>query len=111
MVWAATPEFLLPEPLPEPAAAELEAGLRIEMLLLVAEINEYREDTGRVPETLERVVEDPPVDVRYAPFPPSSYRLVGERGGAQIAYQSGEPVETLRGNARELIQGMAGGES
>lgn len=106
VVWVGTPEFLLPEPLPEPSPARIEAGLRMEMLTLVSEINQFRTETGRVPESLDRVTEEPPPYLRYAPLPPDSYRLTGSRGGAEIVYQSGTPIEEFRGNAREIIQGQ-----
>ncbi len=108
VVWVGTPEFLLPEPLPEPSPARIEAGLRMEMLTLVTDIDRYRTETGRVPETLERVSENPPPYIRYTPLPPESFQLTGVRGDAEIVYQSGSPVEELRGNAREIIQGQTG---
>lgn len=108
VVWVGTPAFLLPEPLPEPSPARMEAGLRMEMLTLVSEINQYRDEIGRVPESLERVAESPPPYIRYSPLPPDTYQLTGVRGEAEIVYQSGSPVEELRGNAREIIQGRIG---
>lgn len=111
VVWVATPEFLLPEPLPEPSPARVEAGLRMEMLALVQEINEFRDETGTVPESLDLVSEAPAPYLRYTPLPPESYRLTGAREGAEIVYQSGTPVEEFRGNAREIIQSPMGDAS
>lgn len=105
VVWAATPEFLLPEPLPEPTPAEVETGLRMEMISMVAEVESYREQTGRVPEALERVVERPPVGVRYTRLSSESYRMTGERGDTEIIYQSGDPVDDLVGDVRRQIRG------
>lgn len=110
-VWAATPEFLLPEPLPEPTPAEVETGLRMEMLTLVSEIDAYREQTGRVPRTLDRVVDSPPASVRYTALSDEAYRLTGQRGDAEIVYQSGDPVDELVGDVRRRIQGQGGPES
>lgn len=111
VVWVATPEFLLPESLPEPSPARIEAGLRMEMLSLVEEINEFRDETGTVPENLELVSEDPSPFLRYTPLPPESYRLTGTRGETEIVYQSGTPVEEFRGDARDIIQSPVGAES
>lgn len=105
VVWAATPQFLLPEPLPEPSSAEVETGLRMEMLSMVEEIDSYREQTGRVPETLERVVDRPPSTVRYTRLSAEAYRLTGQRGETEIIYQSGDPVDDLVGDVRRQIQG------
>ena len=106
VVWAATPEFLLPEPLPEPTPVEVETGLRMEMLSLIQEIEGYREQTGRVPMTLERVMDEPPPGVRYTALAGDAYRLTGQRGGSEIVYQSGDPVEELVGDVRRRIQGQ-----
>lgn len=111
VVWVATPEFLLPEPLPEPSPARIEAGLRMEMLGLVQEINEFRDETGTVPESLELISEDRSPYLRYTPLPPTSYRLTGARAETEIVYQSGTPVEEFRGNAREVIESRVEADS
>lgn len=106
VVWAATPEFLLPEPLPEPTPAEVETGLRMEMLSLIQGIESYREQTGRVPATIGRVVDEPPSGIRYTALAGDGYRVTGQRGGSEIVYQFGDPVQELVGDVRQRIQGQ-----
>lgn len=110
-VWVAAPSWLLPEPLPEPTAVNLQDGLRMEMYGLVVQIERYRQENGRIPASLEQAAEEGSPDVTYVPFPPESYRLEGRRAGTEIVYSSGEPARTLLGNAPERIRGVAGASS
>lgn len=108
-VWVATPSFLLPEPIPRPEPAEAEAGLRMQMLSVVGDIDRYEEEAGRVPQRLEEVTAEPPRGLEYLRLSPSTYRLVGVRGEIEIVYQSGTPTEEFLGDARRRIE--RGGES
>lgn len=110
-VWVAAPSWLLPEPLPEPTAASLQDGLRMEMYGLVVQIERFRRENGRLPATLQEAAEEASPDVSYVPFPPSSYRLEGARAGTEIVYSSGEPARTLLGDAPERIRGVSGASS
>lgn len=107
-VWVAAPSWLLPDPLPQPTAMQLQDGLRMQMYGLVVQIERYRRENGRLPDTLAEAAEDPPPDVSYAPFPPSSYRLSGQRAGTEIVYSSGEPARTLLGDAPSRLRAGAG---
>lgn len=109
--WVWTPAFLLPDPLPEPTPAQVETGLRMEMLSVVTRIERYRDETGRVPQTLDRILEEPPADVGFVTFSSDSYQLTGSRGGTQIVYESGDPIEELVGDATERIRNGVGEET
>lgn len=110
-VWVAAPSWLLPEPLPQPTAMQLEDGLRMEMYGLVVQIERFRSENGRLPQSLGEAAEELSPDVSYAPFPPSSYRLRGERAGTEIVYSSGEPARTLLGEAPARLQAGAAASS
>jgi len=110
-VWAATPQFLLPEPLPEPTTTQVQAGLRMDMISVVSSVESFRGQTGRIPDALDPIMENPPTDVRYTRLAPDSYRITGERGGATITYQSGEPMKDLVGDVRQRIRAREEGQS
>lgn len=110
IAWLWTPGFLRPEPLPEPTVAEVRTGLRVEMLSAMTRIERYREETGRLPESLDQVMEEPPANVLFVTFSSGIYRLRGRRAGTEIIYQSGDPLEELLGDAVQRIRGGGGRE-
>lgn len=110
VVWAATPSFLLPEPVPSPDPDRAEAGLRMQMLALVSEVEDYRDAVGRVPRVLSEVPAEAPGGVEYVRLSPSTYRLVGERGDVEIVFQSGTPAGEFMGDARDRIERARSGD-
>jgi len=111
-VWAATPSWIVPEPLPAPTAMHLQAGRRMEMYGLVVQSQRFRDEEGRLPRTLSEAVQDPPTDVTYTAFgTDEGYRIEGTRAGTQIVYTSGDPVQALLDDAPDLIRRGLGASS
>lgn len=105
----ARPDFLSPEPVPEPSRELIEAGLRMDMYSTAVQIRRYREERDRLPENLRQVLEEDETDLRYTRLEPSYY-LVGNRAGVEIVYRSDEPLDSLLADAREVIRrGARGG--
>ena len=99
----ARPDFLRPEPLPEPSRDLVEAGLRMDMYRAAVQIQRFREEVGSLPPTLTAAIEDEETDLRYTRLS-AGYYLVGTRSGVELVYRSGESMDSLLGDAREVIR-------
>lgn len=110
-LWFGEPEFLQPPP-PEPISAELEeAGLRMEMVRFVVQINSYSNTNGRLPRSLNDTLADGEVvrdGFTYQPLDGGRFQLVGQSDNHLIVYESDEPIENLIGNAMQVVnQGVS----
>ena len=105
-LWIFPPGMLVPEP-PTIPPLNLEAGLRLEMVIQVNNIRRYLTENGRLPGTLEEVG-DAATGLSYEPLTAGVFRLSGQTGDIAVAYTSSEPVEELMGNARAIVAGAGG---
>lgn len=102
-LWLASPEWLQPEPPPEPSLELEEAGLRIEMYMQAARIEAFREAEGRLPATLLEAGE-PIEDIEYERIDARTYQLRAASERMSLEYVSTDRLETLLANAREVIR-------
>ena len=102
-LWAFPPAALVPEVPSIPPAAQ-EAGLRMEMLVQVNNIQRYLAENGRLPSDLGEVG-DSPVEVRYEPLGGDVFRLSGQTGDVTVDFTSTEPLEDLIADAMAIVSG------
>lgn len=107
VVWLRPPELIQPPRLPQPDPVELEAGLRMDVYVAVLRIEDFEEETGRLPQTLMEATGDtiPQEDLAYARTGPEGYRVTGVRGGTVVVYESGQPVAEIVQGARSVVEG------
>ena len=104
-LWAFPPAAILPD-VPSVPPAIQEAGLRMEMAILVNNILQYQSKHGRLPNDLQQVG-DGPDGVAYTPLTGSVFRLSGQTGDITVEFTSTEPVEHLLADARAIVSGSA----
>ncbi len=104
LLWLTAPSSLAPPP-PEPLpGAFLEAGLRMELYLGALDVEGYRRDQGRLPNSLAEAGR-PFSEVEYERTGGRSYRLwiPGPEGIIQLA--SSDSLELFLGDAPEILRG------
>ena len=79
------------------------AGLRVGMYFQVRRIEEFRQRTGRVPDSLEELGGSAPPEMTYQRVDSGTYRLVGESRGTTLTFNSNEPIEQFVGDAMNRI--------
>lgn len=101
----ARPSFLTPSPLPAPSPALLDAGLRMDMYVAAAGIEEYHRATGRLPARLEDALEHPAdgEGLSYRILSSDEYELVGVRGNRRIVHRSTDGLSGLIADARRVL--------
>jgi len=101
-LWIWTPSvFRVPTPGPAPAAQE-EATLRLVMYLQSQKIEQYRLETGRVPENLE---DAGPVfrGMEYIRLTDRDYRILGRTSRVILSYSSAEPMDEFVGEGADIL--------
>ena len=104
-LWVFPPAVLIPE-VPSIPPASREAGLRMEMAILVNTILQYQSEHGRLPNDLQEVG-DSPAGVGYVALTASVFRLSGRIGDITVQFTSTEPVEHLLADAVAIVSGSA----
>ncbi len=104
-LWAFPPPVLVPE-LPSIPPAQQEAGLRMEMAVLVNNILKYQSEHGQLPNDLQEVG-DSPDGMAYVALTGSVFRLSGQTGDITVEFTSTEPVEQFLADARAIVSGRA----
>lgn len=92
-LWAFPPAALIPEVPTIPPAAQ-EAGLRMNMLIQVNQIQQFRSDYGRLPENLDELG-DRPDGVQYTRLSDGTFQLRGKSGDVTVDWESTESVDEL----------------
>jgi len=92
-LWAFPPAALIPEVPTIPPAVQ-EAGLRMNMLIQVNQIQQFRSDYGRLPENLDELG-DRPDGVQYTRLSDGTFQLRGKSGDVTVDWESTESVDEL----------------
>lgn len=103
----APPALLQPAPFPEPPPIEVEAGLRMEVFVAATAVARHVEATGRLPESLGQIMEDPE-DTAFVAFERlqgGRWRIVGQRDGFEVVYLSTAHRNTILDPARVVLDG------
>ncbi len=101
--WIGPPEWMQPEPPPQPTAQLEEAGLRMNLYLQAMRIESFRAAEGRLPASLVEAG-DPIGNVVYRRIDEQTYHLSGTSDNLVLGFTSTEPLETLLADAMEVIQ-------
>lgn len=106
------PRLIAVNPIPGPDPATQEQGLRMAMYVQSQQIEAYRRQHGRLPNTLADLPGTPQPGVEYQLQGSDEYRLVGNNGPAALIYDSAESAADFLGRAAaaKLASG-AGGKS
>ena len=102
-LWIGSPSWLQPTP-PDPMAPALEeAGLRMEVFLQALLIEEFRDQEGRLPNSLSEAG-DPFSEVEYIRGNSQDYRLTFAGPGGAVEYASTDSLELFLGDAPRIIR-------
>ena len=104
-LWVFPPAVLIPE-VPIIPLADLEAGIRMEMIVLRARVIGYRLEHGRLPTSLEEADERSSY-VEYTRLGDDVFELSGKNGDFALTYNSTQPAEELLGDAKAIVSGIS----
>jgi hypothetical protein len=96
------PDWLFPDSRPLESVAIKEASLRIGMANVAQHIERYRQQNGKLPETLAEVGTQMQ-GMTYAPVDSTGWRLMGTHAGIELTLDSGQPLPKFLGNSFEVI--------
>jgi len=105
-LWIGPPEWMQPEPPPQPTAQLEEAGLRMSLYLQAMRIERFRVAEGRLPASLVEAG-DPIADIIYRRMDEQTYHLSGTSYNLVMGFTSTEPLDTLLADAMAVIGGGA----
>ncbi len=91
------PGWINMHPIEGPDRETLEEGLREAMFVQSQQIEAYRQDTGRLPSSLDELPGSPQPGVEYQLQGTQEYSLVGTNGEAALIYESTEPAQDFLG--------------
>jgi hypothetical protein len=102
-LWFGQPAWVTPT-LPDPVTTEAaEAGLRVGMYFQARRIEEFRNQNGRLPETLQELGGTPPAEMTYQRVDARTYRLVGQSRGVTLTFNSEEAIQQFVGDAMNRL--------
>ncbi len=104
-LWVFPPPALIPDVPTIPLAAQ-DAGLRMNMLVQVNQIQQFVSEYGRLPENLDQVGERPD-GVQYTRLSDDVYQLTGKSGDVSVDYTSTESVDELVADAMTIVSGTS----
>ena len=104
-LWAFPPAVLIPEVPTIPPAVQ-EAGLRMNMLVQLNQIQQFLSEYGRLPETLDEVGGSPD-GVEYTRLSDGVFKLSGKSGDVTVGYTSTEPLAELAADAMAIVSGVS----
>lgn len=101
-LWLFPPGILRLEAPPEQPVAEEEASLRFTMYLQAQRIKAFRDEQGRLPETLDEA--GPPLPgMEYTRLNTDLYQLTGATDRLTLTYRSDLPLEDFLGSGAEVV--------
>jgi hypothetical protein len=105
-VGLARPSWIFERGAPAEPASMQEASLRLAMAMQFQRIERFRQQSGRLPTTMEEAGAVAP-GIRYQARHPDGFALTGTNGAVTLTLQSTQSVSAFVGNSYELIQGRA----
>ncbi|MDX1674329.1 MAG: hypothetical protein R3314_05935 [Longimicrobiales bacterium] len=101
-LWLFPPGFLRLEPPPPQPIEQEEAALRFTMYVQAQRIKTFREETGRLPETLDEAGEPLP-GMQYTRLHQELYQLTGATDRITLTYRSDLPLDEFVGSGAEVL--------
>lgn len=97
-LWFATPAWVTPTQ-PDPVSLEeADAGLRVAMYFQAQRVESFRQENGRLPDTLAETG-GAPAEMTYERVDARTYRLTGTSRGVELTYDSTQPLGEFAGDA------------
>ena len=101
-LWLFPPGFLRLDPPPPQPIAQEEAALRFTMYVQAQRIKAFRQEQGRLPETLEEA--GPPLPgMSYIVLQNDLYQLTGSTERLTLTYRSDLPLDDFLGSGADVI--------
>ena len=102
-LWFGNPAWVTPT-MPDPVTAErAEAGLRVGMYFEAQKIETFREQTGRLPDTLDELGGTAPAEMTYQRIDARTYRLIGQSRGVTLTFNSDQAIQQFVGDAMDRL--------
>ena len=102
-LWFGNPAWVTPT-MPDPVTTELaEAGLRVAMFFEAQKIENFRRETGRLPDTLEELGGTAPSEMRYQRVDARIYQLVRQSRGVTLTFNSDQAIQQFMGDAMDRL--------
>lgn len=101
-LWIFPPAFLRMDPPPPQPIEQEEAALRFTMYLQAQRIKAFRQETGRLPDSLEAA--GPPLPgMRYTVLHTDLYQLTGATDRVTLTYRSDLPLQEFVGSGADVV--------
>jgi hypothetical protein len=102
-LWFGQPAWVTPT-VPDPISTDAaEAGLRVGMYFQAQKIENFRQQTGRLPEGLGELGGSPPPEMTYQRVDARSYQLIGQSRGVTLTFNSEEAIQQFVGDAMNRL--------
>jgi hypothetical protein len=102
-LWFGNPAWVTPT-MPDPVPIEkAEAGLKVAMYFEAQKIEGFREQTGRLPDTLDELGGTPPSEMTYQRVDVRTYQLVGQSRGVTLTFNSEQAIQLFVGDAMDRL--------
>jgi hypothetical protein len=101
-LWFGNPAWVTPT-MPDPVTADAaEAGLRVAMFFEAQKIENFRRETGRLPDSLQEMGSSPS-EMTYQRIDAQTYQLVGQSRGVTLTFNSGQAIQEFVGDAMNRL--------
>ena len=101
-LWFGNPAWITPT-LPDPITAETaEAGLRVAMFFEAQKIEDFRRESGRLPDSMEEMG-SAPEEMTYSVVDARTYQLVGQSRGVTLTFNSDQAIAQFVGDAMDRL--------
>ena len=101
-LWFGNPSWVTPT-LPDPVTAEAaESGLRVAMFFEAQKIEDFRRQSGRLPDSLAELGATP-AEMSYRRIDAQTYQLVGQSRGVTLTFNSDQAIQEFVGDAMDRL--------
>lgn len=101
-LWFGSPAWVTPT-MPDPISPETaEAGLRVAMYFEAQKIENFRRDSGRLPDTMEEMG-SAPGEMTYSVVDARTYQLTGQSRGVTLTFNSDQAITQFVGDALDRL--------
>ena len=101
-LWFGSPAWVTPT-MPDPVSAEAaEAGLRVAMFFEARKIEDFRLESGRLPDSMEELG-SAPEEMTYSVVDARTYQLIGQSRGVTLTFNSDQTITQFVGDALDRL--------
>lgn len=101
--WILPPAMVRPPQAPAPSPERAEAGLRVAVALQADRIEQFRRETGRLPDRVDEAGESLP-GVSYTRVDAQTFQLRAAADQTVVVYESGDSMTVLMRNALRTLR-------